>query len=83
MKNRVIVILAAGIAASSPAFGEATPAAEAKAPYAVSANVALVSDYVFRGLTQTNGTRAIRTLATGVLPAAITAISATPITSSA
>ncbi len=61
MKNRIIVILAAiGTAVGSPAFGEATPTAEAKPPYTLTANVALVSDYVFRGLTQTNGNPAIQ-----------------------
>lgn len=58
MKHKTIFIFTVLAVASSSAFAE--PATEAKAPYTIAANVALVSDYVFRGLTQTNGKPAIQ-----------------------
>ncbi len=45
----------ADTAAPAPA-----PAAEAKSPHTITGNVAVVSDYIFRGLTQTNGKPAIQ-----------------------
>ncbi len=62
MKTRNIIALAAlGVATvTSPAAFAEGAAPDAKARYTITANVALVSDYVFRGLTQTNGSPAIQ-----------------------
>ena len=48
------------LAADAPAEAAAPAAAAPASPHTFTANVALVSDYVFRGLTQTNGKPAIQ-----------------------
>ena len=55
------IVAASLLALSSlPAFAEDKPADPPKAPYTLSANVFLVSDYFFRGITQTWGKPAVQ-----------------------
>ena len=67
MKQTIIAsVLLAALAApamaqtAAPAAAESAPAAAPAAAPALTANIGLVSDYVFRGLTQTNGRPAIQ-----------------------
>ena len=56
MRNSLIVTaLLAGLAASGTAFAE-----EAKAPYTLTGNVALASEYIYRGISQTNHKPAVQ-----------------------
>jgi hypothetical protein len=53
--------IAAAIAAPGAVFAQASPeSAEPKSPHTLTATVGVVSQYVFRGLTQTNGKPAIQ-----------------------
>lgn len=57
---RNIVLAALCGSALSAATTSFAQTAESKSPHTVTANVSLVSDYVFRGLTQTNGKPALQ-----------------------
>jgi len=59
--KRTLLLLALAAAAESAALSaRAQPSAEPKSPHTLTGNVALVSQYVFRGVTQTNGKPAIQ-----------------------
>ena len=57
-KTLLSTVLAAAFAA--PAFAETTPAADAPGPHSLTANIALVSSYRFRGIDQTDGRPALQ-----------------------
>lgn len=58
--NKSLIALALIGAFAAPAFAEDAPAAEDKGPHTLTANVGMVSDYIFRGISQTQGQPAIQ-----------------------
>ena len=61
MKNLVLLpAIAAALAAPSAVLAQATPATAPASPHTFTANVGLVSDYLFRGISQTRGKPALQ-----------------------
>jgi uncharacterized protein (TIGR02001 family) len=59
MFKKSLLVVALGVAFSLPAFAEDAPAAAAK-PFTVTSNVGMVSDYIYRGITQTSHSAAVQ-----------------------